>query len=93
MTTEERLKLIDAMLQESTAKLSKLCVELQYAMRDVENMRNEMSEIRELSNRLTKLETQQSVLKWIVGLLLPASITSGAAASWFANMFHNGGGQ
>ena len=92
MTTDKIEKLSDT-VSELASEVARLCEAQKHTTDTLTEIRAEMKEIRKLSDDVTGLKAERSTLKWMIGLLIPASLAGGGMSGWMSQFLSGGGGQ
>ena len=91
MTTDKIEKLSDT-VSELASEVARLCEAQKNTSATLTEIRTELKDIRKLNDDVTSLKSERSVLKYALGLLVPASLAGGGFSGWLSQ-FLNGGGQ
>lgn len=89
---ERKMSNIDDIVRSMNAlskEVVKLASSAEHTTNTLKEIKEEIKEIRTLSNDVTILKSERSTLKWVIGLLIPGAMAGGAGAGWIANMFQN----
>jgi len=91
MTTDKIEKLSDT-VSELASEVARLCEAQKNTSATLTEIRTEIKEIRKLNDDVSELKAEKNVLRWVIGLLIPASLAGGGVSGWMSQ-FLSGGGQ